>query len=145
MVPLETMAIRNRTNSPRGSPEGHRNPEFINDNKDDEDDDIYKTQLLLFLKQHHLVAPGYGQDSASVTSEQSRRQSREASAYSEQNNQDDYNYGDHQGAYENEEIDVDSIQIADVSRSLPSCLLIFPLKLCHKLQKYVNIFPIIGN
>lgn len=40
---------------------GHSNPEFIGDGHDD-DNDIYKAQLLLFLKQSHLTRPNVFQD-----------------------------------------------------------------------------------
>ena len=113
MLPLQTMAIQNRTNRPPGSPEGHRNPEFINGN-DDEDDDIYKTQLLLFIKQQHLIKPGYSVDDTSATPEQSRRQSRVASTYSDQDNQGAY---DNSGRFENEAIDVEAVDFVSVSIS----------------------------
>ena len=63
---------------------GHSNPEFIGDDEDD-DNDIYKAQLLLFLKQSHLIRPHIypeEQDNNSDTSDYSRKNSRKVSAIS---------------------------------------------------------------
>ena len=69
---------------PKSSPQGQTNPEFIGDDEDD-DNDIYKAQLLLFLKQAHLIRPNIypdEQDNKSDTSEHSRPTSRKTSAVS---------------------------------------------------------------
>ena len=68
---------------PKSTPQGQTNPEFIGD--DDDDNDIYKAQLLLFLKQAHLIRPNIypdEQDNQSDTSEYSRSTSRKPSAVS---------------------------------------------------------------
>lgn len=68
---------------PKSTPKGQANPEFIGD--DDDDNDIYKAQLLLFLKQAHLIRPNIypdEQDNQSDTSEYSRSTSRKPSAVS---------------------------------------------------------------
>lgn len=84
IIPLEIMVYDDEI-PPRASPDGHSNPEFLNKADETEEDDIYKTQLLLFLKQSHLIKPGmnlsYGDD-ISDTSEYSNRNSRKASAMS---------------------------------------------------------------
>lgn len=67
---------------PKSTPKGQTNPEFIDD---DDDNDIYKAQLLLFLKQAHLIRPNVypdDQDNQSDTSEYSRSTSRKPSAVS---------------------------------------------------------------
>ncbi|CAH3198909.1 unnamed protein product, partial [Porites evermanni] len=52
-IPLEV--IYEDKTIPKPSNKGHLNPEFIGE--DDDDNDIYKAQLLLFLKQSHLIRP----------------------------------------------------------------------------------------
>ena len=68
---------------PQSSPKGHLNPEFIGE--DDDDNDIYKAQLLLFLKQSHLIRPNIypdEQDNKSDASDYSGKNSRKVSAVS---------------------------------------------------------------
>lgn len=68
---------------PQSTPKGQTNPEFMGD--DDDDNDIYKAQLLLFLKQAHLIRPNIypdEQDNQSDISEYSRSTSRKPSAVS---------------------------------------------------------------
>ena len=74
MIPLEV--IYEDKTVPQVSPKGHSNPEFIGD--DEDDNDIYKAQLLLFLKQSHLIRPNVypdEQDNKSETSENARKMS----------------------------------------------------------------------
>jgi len=91
MIPLEV--IYEDKTVPQSSPKGNVNPEFIGDDEDD-DNDIYKAQLLLFLKQSHLIRPNAypnEQDNKSDTSDYSRKNSRKASAIStaSEKNQED--------------------------------------------------------
>ncbi|KAL9967249.1 hypothetical protein ACROYT_G025434 [Oculina patagonica] len=82
IIPLEV--IYEDKTVPKSSPKGQTNPEFIGDDEDD-DNDIYKAQLLLFLKQAHLIRPNIypdEQDNKSDTSEYSRPTSRKTSAVS---------------------------------------------------------------
>lgn len=79
VVPLEFI-YEDRT-VPNASPKGHQNPEFIGD--DDDDNDIYKAQLLLFLKHSHLIRSNLypeDQDNKSDASEHSKTNSRKQSA-----------------------------------------------------------------
>lgn len=81
IIPLEV--IYEDKTIPKSNPKGQTNPEFIDD--DDDDNDIYKAQLLLFLKQAHLIRPNIypdEQDNQSDTSEYSRSTSRKPSAVS---------------------------------------------------------------
>ena len=81
IIPLEV--IYEDKTVPKSTPKGQTNPEFIGD--DDDDNDIYKAQLLLFLKQAHLIRPNIypdEQDNQSDTSEYSRSTSRKPSAVS---------------------------------------------------------------
>lgn len=81
IIPLEV--IYEDKTVPKSTPKGQTNPEFIGD--DDDDNDIYKAQLLLFLKQAHLIRPNIypdEQDNQSDTSENSRSTSRKPSAVS---------------------------------------------------------------
>ena len=80
-IPLEV--IYEDKTIPKPSNKGHLNPEFIGE--DDDDNDIYKAQLLLFLKQSHLIRPNVypdEQDNNSDTSDYSRKNSRRVSALS---------------------------------------------------------------
>lgn len=80
-IPLEV--IYEDKTVPKPSNKGHLNPEFIGE--DDDDNDIYKAQLLLFLKQSHLIRPNVypdEQDNNSDTSDYSRKNSRGVSALS---------------------------------------------------------------
>ena len=80
-IPLEV--IYEEKTIPKPSNKGHLNPEFIGE--DDDDNDIYKAQLLLFLKQSHLIRPNVypdEQDNNSDTSDYSRKNSRRVSALS---------------------------------------------------------------
>lgn len=81
MIPLEV--IYEDKTMPQSSPKGHLNPEFIGE--DDDDNDIYKAQLLLFLKQSHLIRPNIypdEQDNKSDASDYSGKNSRKVSAVS---------------------------------------------------------------
>lgn len=81
IIPLEV--IYEDKTVPQSNPKGQTNPEFIGD--DDDDNDIYKAQLLLFLKQAHLIRPNIypdEQDNQSDISEYSRSTSRKPSAVS---------------------------------------------------------------
>lgn len=85
IVPLEIMVCDfDLPTARRRSPDGISNPEFVNESETEEDD-IYKKQLLLFLKQSHLIKPGmnlsFGDD-ISDTSDYSNTNSRKASAVS---------------------------------------------------------------
>ena len=78
-IPLEV--IYEDQTLPKSTPKGQTNPEFI----DDDDNDIYKAQLLLFVKQVHLIRPNIypdEQDNQSDTSEYSTSTSRKPSAVS---------------------------------------------------------------
>lgn len=89
MIPLEV--IYEDKTVPKSSPKGQTNPEFIGDDEDD-DNDIYKAQLLLFLKQAHLIRPNIypdEQDNKSDTSEYSRPTSRKTSAVSRVSQEDE--------------------------------------------------------
>ena len=80
IIPLEV--IYEDKTVPKSTPKGQTNPEFIDD---DDDNDIYTAQLLLFLKQAHLIRPNVypdEQDNQSDTSEYSRSTSRKPSAVS---------------------------------------------------------------
>lgn len=80
-IPLEV--IYEDKTVPKPSNKGHLNPEFIGE--DDDDNDIYKAQLLLFLKQSHLIRPNVypdEQDNNSDTSDYSRKNSKRVSALS---------------------------------------------------------------
>lgn len=81
IIPLEV--IYEDKTVPKSTSKGQTNPEFIGD--DDDDNDIYKAQLLLFLKQAHLIRPNIypdEQDNQSDTSEHSRSTTRKPSAVS---------------------------------------------------------------
>ena len=84
---------------------GETNPEFIGDDEDD-DNDIYKAQLLLFLKQSHLIRPDLYFNDNNSDDKASRTPSRKTSTLScsgvkLQKDDDD----------ENEAIDLNSIQL----------------------------------
>ena len=87
MIPLEV--IYEDKTVPKTSLKGQSNPEFIGDN-DDDDNDIYKAQLLLFLKQSHLIRPNIypdEQDNKSELSYNSRKMSAISTA-SDKNQED---------------------------------------------------------
>lgn len=86
MIPLEVI-YKDKT-VPKVSPKGYANPEFIGD--DEDDNDIYKAQLLLFLKQSHLIRPNVypdEQDNKSETLENVRKMSA-TFAVSDKNQED---------------------------------------------------------
>lgn len=93
IVPLEIMVYEEGHPKGRRSPDGISNPEFINESETEEDD-IYKKQLLLFLKQSHLIKPGmnlsYGDD-ISDTSDYTNTNSRKVSAISIDSDEIDQN------------------------------------------------------
>lgn len=81
VVPLEI--IYEDSTATSANPKGKTNPEFIGD--DDDDNDIYKAQLLLFLKHSHLIRSNLypdDQDNKSDASEHSKTNSRKPSAIS---------------------------------------------------------------
>ena len=108
LVPLEI--IEKDNTELRAPPDGHDNPEFINGNEE-EDDDIYKAQLLLFLKQSHLINPGLtpGGDNSSDTSDFSRTPPRRASRLSEVNGRLD----EEEETIDEGAVELDSIQVSE--------------------------------
>jgi len=90
IVPLEILVYDDDPKE-RRSTDGISNPEFINESETEEDD-IYKKQLLLFLKQSHLIKPGmvlsYGDD-ISDTSDYSNSNSRKVSAVSVESDEEE--------------------------------------------------------
>jgi len=133
MIPLEV--IYEDKTVPQSSPKGNVNPEFIGDDEDD-DNDIYKAQLLLFLKQSHLIRPNAypnEQDNKSDTSDYSQKNSRKASAIStaSEKNQED---NDEQA------VDAESAQVPENLDTLKvSCFLKITVKVYVQIKSATKI------